>query len=219
MPRTIAIGDIHGCFLALDALLDAIHPTAHDLLVVLGDVINRGPRTREVIDRLIDLEHHCHLVPILGNHDQVLLDLVEGSVGITTFHGMGGIMTLASYGAGPNDLRAIPPGHLAFLRRCRDAFECATHLFFHAQYIAHLPLTEQTPFALRWEKLRDVVPGPHLSGKRAIVGHSAQKSGEILDLGHIVCIDTFCYGGGWLTALDVDSGQVWQADNLGHLRN
>ena len=55
-------------------------------------------------------------------------------------------------------------------------------------------------------------PSPHVSGKRAIVGHSSQKSGEILDLGHLVCIDTYCYGGGWLTALDVDTDEVWQVE-------
>jgi len=50
------------------------------------------------------------------------------------------------------------------------------------------------------------------------VGHTSQKSGEILDLGHVVCIDTFCHGGGWLTAMDVMSGDVWQADRHGQMR-
>ena len=58
-----------------------------------------------------------------------------------------------------------------------------------------------------------MTPGPHDSGKTVIVGHSRlRRSGEILDLGHLFCIDTFCYGGGWLTALDVKTGEVWQAD-------
>ena len=63
------------------------------------------------------------------------------------------------------------------------------------------------------------LPGPHQSGKRAILVHSSQKSGEILDLGHLVCIDTYCYGGGWLTALEVRTDQVWQADREGKLRD
>jgi serine/threonine protein phosphatase 1 len=50
------------------------------------------------------------------------------------------------------------------------------------------------------------------------VGHSSQKSGEILDVGHLVCIDTYCYGGGWLTALNVDTDELWQVDRLGRSR-
>ncbi len=62
-------------------------------------------------------------------------------------------------------------------------------------------------------------PGPHISGKTAIIGHASQKSGEILDLGYLKCIDTWCYGDGWLTALDIDSGQMWQADKAGRMRD
>ena len=54
--------------------------------------------------------------------------------------------------------------------------------------------------------------------KIVIVGHTSQKSGEILDLGHLVCIDTYCHGGGWLTALDVQTEEVWQADLEGNMR-
>ena len=72
---------------------------------------------------------------------------------------------------------------------------------------------------LRWHSLDDVVPSPHLSGKVAVVGHTANTNGEILDLGHLICIDTYCDGGGWLTALDLRSGQQWQASKEGIIRN
>ena len=62
-PRTIAIGDIHGCSAALDALLEAIRPRPEDCIVTLGDYINRGPDSRGVIERLIELEDRCRLVP------------------------------------------------------------------------------------------------------------------------------------------------------------
>jgi serine/threonine protein phosphatase 1 len=62
------------------------------------------------------------------------------------------------------------------------------------------------------------MPGPHRSGKTVIAGHSSQKTGEILDKGHLICIDTYCFGGGWLTALDVDSREAWQANRYGELR-
>ncbi len=221
-PRTIAIGDVHGCAPALKALLNRIRPRPDDTIVTLGDYINRGPDSRGVLDRLIALEQECRLVPILGNHDQVLLSALEGEPqAFGDLIDMGGKATLASYGATQlteSDLKRIPEAHRAFLRRCRDYYETPTHLFVHAQYNPNLPIDEQFGDTLRWYSLRDRRPGPHASGKRAIVGHTSQKSGEILDLGHIVCIDTFCYGGGWLTALDVETGEIWQVDRLGRLR-
>ena len=57
------------------------------------------------------------------------------------------------------------------------------------------------------------------NGKIAIVGHTSLKDGEVLDLGHLVCIDTYCWGGGWLTALEANNGQIWQADRDGQLRS
>ena len=57
-----------------------------------------------------------------------------------------------------------------------------------------------------------------MSGKKAVVGHTPDKSGEIFDIGHLICIDTFCYGGAWLTAVDVENGTTWQANDEGELR-
>jgi serine/threonine protein phosphatase 1 len=229
MPgRTLAIGDIHGCSAALERLLDALELRDDDMLITLGDAIDRGPDSQGVIDLLIEARSRCRLVPILGNHDQVLLNLREGSdkrknrlrrSSDTTWISMGGLATLGSYGAGWGELDAIPEAHYDFLRSCLPAYETETHLFFHAQYDPDLPIDRQTEMSLRWRSLREVVPAPHISGKRAIVGHTAQKNGEVLDLGHILCIDTFCYGGGWLTALDVGSGRTWQADAHGRLRD
>ena len=70
---------------------------------------------------------------------------------------------------------------------------------------------------LGWASLSPV-PKPHCSCKVAVVGHLAQKSGEVLDLGYLKHIDTFCHGGGWLTALEVGTGKVWQANLAGEAR-
>jgi serine/threonine protein phosphatase 1 len=217
MPeRTIAIGDIHGCSLALDAILEAIRPRHEDVIVTLGDYINRGPDSRGVIDRLIKLSKQCRLIPLLGNHDQMLLEARSG-IHPTTWLGMGGFATLDSYGPG-RDLSLIPEEHFRFLEGCLDYHEADTHIFVHANYFPDISMDEQPVSMLRWESLRDMTPGPHESGKTVIVGHSSQKSGEILDLGYLKCIDTYCYGGGWLTALNVKTGEVWQADREGLLR-
>jgi serine/threonine protein phosphatase 1 len=214
--RTIAIGDIHGCSAALDALIDAIRPRPEDVIVTLGDYINRGPDSRGVLDRLIDLGHRCRLVPLLGNHDQKLLEARSG-LHPTTWIGMGGLATLDFYGPG-RDLSLIPDEHFEFLDGCLDYHETDTHIFVHANYFPDIPMSEQHVGMLRWESLRDMTPGPHDSGKAVIAGHTSQKSGEILDLGHLLCIDTYCHGDGWLSALDVDTSQVWQANREGQLR-
>src|SRR4051812_21543899 len=215
-PRPIATGDTHGCSAALAALLDAIRPRPEDEIVTLGDYINRGPDTRGVLDRLIDLGRRCRLVPLLGNHEQMLFEARSG-FRPTTWLGMGGLATLASYGPGRN-LALIPDKHYKFLEGCLDFHETDTHIFVHANYFPDTPMAEQPVGMLRWESLRDTTPGPHVSGKTVIVGHTSQKGGEVLDLGHLKCIDTYCYGGGWLSALEVQTEEVWQTDRGGKMR-
>jgi serine/threonine protein phosphatase 1 len=217
MPRTIAIGDVHGCSRALGALIEAIQPEADDLIVMLGDYVDRGPDSRGVLDLLISLHSKCRLVPILGNHDQMMLDALNGGPSYDWFE-HGGIEAIDSYGPG-RDLSLIPGQHIAFLESCVDFYETDTHIFAHANYYDDIPMNEQFVAMLRWESLKSFTPGPHETGKRVILGHSSQKSGEILDLGHLVCIDTFCYGGGWLTAMEVFTEQIWQADRKGKLRD
>ena len=109
-------------------------------------------------------------------------------------------------------------GGRRFLEGCADYHETDTHIFVHANYYPDLPMDEQPVGMLRWESLRETTPSRHESGKTVIVGHTSQKGGEILDLGHLLCIDTNCHGGGWLTALDVGSGRYWQANEQGQVR-
>lgn len=217
MARTIAIGDIHGCSTAFEAILNAIRPRPEDTIVTLGDYIDRGPDSRGVLDRLIQLSRRCRLVPLLGNHDQMLLDVRSGKHPIYWFLDIGGTATLDSYGPG-RDLSLIPDEHFAFLENCLDYYETDNHIFVHANYFPDIPMSEQPISMLRWESLRDTNPGPHDTGKTVIVGHTSQKNGEILDLGHIKCIDTYCYGGGWLTGFDVSTEEIWQANSQGTMR-
>jgi len=215
--RTIAIGDIHGYLAALDGLLEAIRPRAEDTVVALGDFIDRGPDSRGVIDRLIELDRTCRLVPILGNHDEMFLAVCEGHRYVMEdWLLFGGDTTFRSYDRRVPE--SVPEEHVDFLKSCRDVYETETHFFVHGNYMERIPLDEQQPLVLRWRSLRDQQPGPHVSGKIAVVGHTAQKDGEILNLGHLVCIDTYIYGDGWLTALDVTTSQVWQVDQEGRFR-
>lgn len=222
-PRLIAIGDIHGCRAALAALIDAIRPQPDDRIVALGDFIDRGPDSRGVIDDLITLSRRCRLIPIRGNHEEMLLGGLSGATPFRWWLEHGGEETLASYGCDGDftrseALRRIPGEHYAFLNETRDYFETDRHFLTHANYVAGAPLAQQPAEALRWQGLAEHLPRRHVSGKRAVVGHSAQRSGEVFDAGHVVCIDTFCHGGGWLTAYDLESGALWQADRDGAVR-
>jgi serine/threonine protein phosphatase 1 len=131
--------------------------------------------------------------------------------------GAGGQATLDSYGfvAGFKD---IPRRHWRFIESCLPYFETETHFFVHANFVPELPLDQQPGKVLRWLSLADSIPGRHRSGKIAVLGHTPQENGEILDLGHLLCIDTNCVGGGWLTALVVGTERVWQGDDRGWMR-
>ena len=215
--RTIAIGDIHGCATAFRTLLAALELRRDDTLVTLGDVIDRGPDSCGVLEQLLAVGEHCTLVPILGNHEQMLLDAVEGRILLQDWLIHGGAETLDSYGQN-SALSRIPDEHLDFLRRWGDYYEVPGHFFAHGNYLPQKPLSKQPWEEMRWRSLKSYLPGPHLTAKIAVLGHTANKQGEIVDHGHIVCIDTYCHGGGWLTALDPEMGQVWQANEAGQVR-
>lgn len=215
MPRTIAIGDIHGCSIALARLLEAIDPQPDDTIITLGDYVDRGIDSKGVLDQLIALADRCRLVPILGNHDEMMLNARNGRDDFRFWMNCGGVAALDSYGDGGR-LDLVPRSHFRFLESCVPFFETASHFFVHAHYKANLPLENLDDSTLRWQSLRDYIPGPHCSGKIAVLGHTPQE--DVLKLGHLICIDTGCCMGGWLTALDVSSGRIWQVDERGRLR-
>jgi serine/threonine protein phosphatase 1 len=218
--RILAIGDIHGCLRALDGLLEIVRPRADDTIVALGDYADRGPNSRGVIDRLLELQTQCKLVTLRGNHDLMMLNACIEYAALEEWLLCGGKQTLESYAAdgGPGQLNDIPTLHWQFLEATLPFFEIDTHFFVHANVDPHLPLDEQPDYLLYWEKLEREWSAPHGSGKIMVCGHSAQRSGIPLDLGHAVCIDTCVYGGGWLTCLDVRTGQLWQARETGETR-
>lgn len=215
--RLIAIGDIHGCTEALDAILAAVDIQAEDTLVTLGDYVDRGPDSKGVVDRLIALRSKCNLVPLFGNHEEMMLDVVRDGQPPHRWLQYGGVETLDSYRFA-GDMNVISAEHLEFFASLHDYYETDEHFFVHANYDPELALAEQPQQLLRWLKLTDFTPPPHFSGKRAVMGHTHDRAGEIFDIGHLVCLDTYCYGGGWLTALEMHSGQLWQANMAGELR-
>ena len=113
----------------------------------------------------------------------------------------------------------VPATHLHFIKHtCVDWYEMETHFFVHANVHPDLPLAEQKTAHLHWESFGVNWHRAHCSGKIMVCGHTQQRSGVPLNLGSAVCIDTAAYAGGWLTCLDVTTGDFWQANELGQTR-
>src|SRR5262249_38343041 len=129
----------------------------------------------------------------------------------------GGAVTISSYKIG-GKLDDIPPAHWELLGTSKPYYETGEFVFTHAGYLADVPMAEQPEYQLRWAILGIEKMHPHVSGKQVFLGHPEQRSGEILDLGFLFCIDTACWRNGWLTAIDADSKQIWQASRWGMMR-
>lgn len=215
--RVIAIGDVHGCAKALRALVETVQPQADDTLIMLGDCVDRGPDSRQVIDELLALRDKCRLIPLLGNHEEMMLNFLDGKPQPDNWLDVGGVATVRSYSS-KSDPDDITPEHVEYIRSWGDFYESRSHFFAHANYEPDRRLAKQHWQTMRWQSLKIWTPGPHVSGKTAVVGHTSLKDGEVLDLGHLICIDTYCWGGGWLTGFDTTSGQIWQVDHDGRRR-
>ena len=218
MPgRLFAVGDIHGCSTALGVLIEAIDPRPDDTIVTLGDYVDWGPDSRSVIRQLIELSGRCRLVPLLGNHEEMLIQALESDSALRSWLDFGGEQTLLSYPYDGKDI--IEPAHVAFIRGCRDFFETDEFIFAHANVDPDMPMDRQPSLRLRWEHVDPDRQRPHVSGKTVIVGHTPQTDGVVLDLGFLLCIDTDCSRGGWLTALEIGTARAIQADQEGWIRN
>jgi len=123
----------------------------------------------------------------------------------------GGRETLESYGGG---LEAVPETHHEFLASGQPYWESEETIFVHANLEPGVPLVEQQAAWLRWTHLSGDET-PHPSGKRVVCGHTPQSSGLPLVANGWLCLDTLCWAGGFLTCLDVDSDEVWQAQESG----
>lgn len=212
--RLIAIGDIHGCSQALSTLLTAIAPQAGDTIVTLGDYVDRGPDSSAVLEQLVELAGKCHLVPLLGNHEIMMLSASGSAEEQRFWTSCGGLATLASYGG---DLANVPAAHLMFLNHCQKSFETDEYFFIHANYDSEVDVSETIDQIAYWEHITGAIPPPHVNGKVGVVGHTPQVDGMVHDHGHLIMLDTYCFGGMWLTALELNHGFMWQANEAGEL--
>ena len=218
--RLLVIGDIHGFLTPLNLLLDHLKPDFEDTLVTLGDYIDRGPQSKDVLLKLIQLKTLTNLQMLIGNHDLMFLESIHFKRFNTDWLLYGGLQTLESFGidlANP-DFQLFDAKIVDFLKsECSRYWEDEKHIFVHAGVDPSLPLDQQTDKLLFWDKLDPNFCG-HQSGKKVVCGHTRQTSGQPLNLKNLLCLDTNVYGGGWLTCCDLNSMEYWQANALGEFR-
>lgn len=220
--RAYVIGDIHGRVDLLDQLLEQIHreveaqPRAKTLLVFLGDLVDRGPSSADVVERLRMYRHSgIRTVFLLGNHEEVLLRIVAGEAQlIPSWLRFGGAQCLQSYGADPQQIallddaaaiaevrRVIPASHIEFLRTFVDTCRFGDYLFVHAGIRPGIELGQQRQSDLRW------IREPFLlddSDHGFVVVHGHTISRTIDERSNRIGIDTGAFATGVLTALVIE---------------
>jgi serine/threonine protein phosphatase 1 len=200
MAKTFVIGDIHGCHQALLELWHKISPIAEDdTIVFLGDYIDRGPDSRQVIDEILEIKRRLPwVITLLGNHEQMLLDFLEGRK--TPFLEVGGTETLASYGVTPggSNNSELPSTHLDFFRGLITFWQNQEAIYVHAGLMPGRPLALQPKSWLLWAR-EEFLESDYDFGKPVIFGHTPFPHPHLGK--HRIGIDTGVVYGGQLTCL------------------
>ena len=212
-----AIGDIHGSLQALQSIFTQERIKKNDTIVFLGDYVDRGPNSKGVLDWLIENKKIYNFKFILGNHDIMMSNAKNSKEQFTQWLYLGGSQTLDSYGIKDysNWADKINNAHWNFIDSCKPYCEIGNFIFVHAGLQVGLKLRRQDSYDLFWKKYE--IPECYSSKKTVICGHTSRKNGEIADFGHTICIDTFAYGGKWLTCLNVKTKEYIKANNNGEV--
>lgn len=205
IPRTIAIGDVHGCSRTLNKLLNRLILREGDTLVFVGDYCDRGPDSRGVIETVLELQQRddINVVALKGNHEDMWLGVRAGTWDHRNWMMNGGNATLASYTDS-----IIPKEHLDFLESLPLYYETDTHFFVHADPSPFHPLGVQKLRAdientFLWN--RDAAGSPHWE-KIVVCGHT--PGNKVVRTNKRICIDTACVFGGTLTAYSVEDDET-----------
>ncbi|ACK72364.1 metallophosphoesterase [Gloeothece citriformis PCC 7424] len=214
--RRIVIGDVHGHYNTLMALLDAIAPASDDPVYFLGDLVDRGPESAKVVQFVRENNYRC----LLGNHEQMLLDVTaRESIPSEMFQGWlhcGGYSTLLSY------QNNIPQDHLDWMKTLPRYLDLGDVWLVHAGVDPTLSLEQQTENEFCW--IRDefhTTKKPYFTDKLIIVGHTITFTFPQVLPGYLASgvgwldIDTGAYHhrSGWLTGLDLTHKIVYQVNS------
>jgi serine/threonine protein phosphatase 1 len=223
--RVYAIGDIHGRSDLLEALIAAIEHdddrrgSTESTVILLGDLIDRGPDSAGVIRLARAWQQRRPVRILMGNHEEMLLDALQKTEVLRHFLRFGGRETLLSYPIDPAEYAraeleelilmanaVIPSEDLTFIRSFEDQIELGDYLFVHAGIRPGVPLAEQKASDLRW--IREQFTDHALPFGRVVVhGHTITETVDIRT--NRIGIDTGAYRSGRLTALGLEGRQRW----------
>lgn len=224
--RVYAIGDIHGRRDCLDLLLERIEADdrargpAETTLVFLGDLVDRGPESRQVVEVAMQLATRRRCRFLMGNHEEILIHSWEGdrqAAGL--FHRVGGRETILSYGMSASEYdridiaelasrvgELVPREHIAFLRRFEDSCTYGDYLFVHAGVRPGVALDAQLPSDLRWIR-REFLNDNRDHGMMIVHGHSITEAVEAMP--NRIGIDTGAFASGRLSAIGLEGASRW----------
>jgi serine/threonine protein phosphatase 1 len=224
--RVYAVGDLHG---RADLLRDlvpqieldlVINPVAKAIVIFLGDYIDRGPASRQVIELLVELEKSLDVIFLKGNHESFALDFLDNPDVLDRWRNYGGLETLLSYGLTPSIrptqkenaelarafAATLPESHHRFLTRLKTSFSCGDFFFVHAGVRPGVPLEEQREEDLLWIRNEFLVSEIDF-GKIVVHGHEPVDHPEIRF--NRINIDTGAFATGRLTCLIIERELVW----------
>jgi len=223
--RVYAIGDIHGRDDLFAQLVDMIRmdncerAAAKVTLILLGDLVDRGPQSAEVVERAIRLtDEFSDTRLLIGNHEECFLAALTGDVQrLRYFMRIGGEATVASYWNSDLNLdeatfeevaerlpAMVPAAHVAFLGSGEDVVEIGDYAFVHAGIRPGVPLEKQTLSDLRWIR-EDFLSDKRDHGVMVVHGHSIQS--EVDEWPNRIGIDTGAYKSGVLTAIAIEGSE------------
>ena len=225
--RIYAVGDIHGCRNELERLLsmidadDASRGSAETTLIFLGDLVDRGPDSAGVVERLLTLAQERPRVRFLkGNHEELFLHALDGAKdALRMFCRVGGKETVLSYGIARDEYDAldypqlaarleelVPPAHRTFLEGFEDMIVSGDYAFVHAGVSPGVPLDDQKPSDLRW--IRDSFL-EHRGAYPKMIVHGHTITADVDRRANRIGVDTGAYASGKLTALGIEDRETW----------
>ncbi|MDR2611281.1 MAG: serine/threonine protein phosphatase [Deltaproteobacteria bacterium] len=202
--RIFAVGDIHGCREKLERLLDKLdwRPENREELVFLGDYIDRGPESFEVVEIVRELKDKWprEVTALKGNHEQMFLDFLTGQDGISLVHN-GTRHTIVSY----DRHSPFPVSHFRFYLNLELYHETESHIFVHAGLRPGVPLIRQTEEDCLWIR-QEFLESEYDFGKTVVFGHTPFREPFILP--GRAGLDTGAVFGGPLTCMEILSGRL-----------
>jgi len=220
--RLFVVGDIHGCLAELGALLNVIKVeqklSQNDLLIFIGDYIDRGPESKGVIDLMLSIKAEFPKTVFLkGNHEDMLLDYLGlGGRGSDVYMHNGGLALFRSYGVPAYDDRTkvvgqLPSEHIEFLKGLELGVSVAEFLFVHAGLDPLKPMDGQSEEDLLWIR-QAFTENVHPFGKTVVFGHTPYED-IFIHLPFKLGIDTGLVYGNKLSCLELVEGVLFQIES------